>query len=117
MDFENLLDQLYQSWSKTTGANEDGYHWYSNDDGDEIRCSDPKDDEDFFIIGSGDGAFAEKENVNFIIFAWSTIPTIIEKYRELQDDYERLDVKNDELKAELIEEIALRQFEEDKPYE
>ena len=117
MDFDTLLDQLYQSWSKTTGANEEGYHWYSNDYGDEIQCSHPNEKHGDFPIIGGEGVMADKENVNFIIFAWSTLPVIIEKYRELQDDYERLDVKNDQLKAELIEEIALRQHEEDKSYE
>lgn len=106
-NLDRLLDDLYQSWSKTNGA-----AWHTDDSDDGIcKLLALTGEGEPFVVGE-----AAEADADFIALAWNAVPFLIEKYRELEDAYERLEYKTDQVTADLMEVLSERKFENDEQF-
>ena len=103
-DFNYLLDEVYQAWSKTTGAANGS--WEVSSTG--IDCHLPALNDYLTVFSFDEYWEPSDDDTKFVVMAHAAIPWLINKCRELEDEAARLDIEKDELTA-----LAVRTWKED----
>lgn len=108
MDIREFIDELYQLWAKTTGA--ENMYWMPEEDVD--RYAGGPNTYNIFAVGENetkhDIAFDFRENdANFITAIHGALPDLVRRTHEALDEADRLDEQRDD------QEFRIAQLEAD----
>ncbi|WP_198586482.1 hypothetical protein [Mycobacteroides abscessus] len=109
MDIREFLDELYQLWAKTTGA--ENQYWMPANNGD------PDDTDYWFIKSVGEEGeenayvvadILNNRDVDFITAIHGALPDLVRRTHEALDEADRLDEQRDEQEVRIarLEEIV-----------
>jgi hypothetical protein len=99
-DFEDLLDRLYQVFSKTSYCEKRSWDYGFEDEGrDPLNIYAVDDEGDFKFIA----ALTSEADADFVTMAHAAIPTVARVALEFKDEAERADRRRDECERLLAE--------------
>ena len=99
-DFEDLLDRLYQVFSKTSYCEKRSWDYGFEDEGrDPLNVYAVDQDGDFKFVA----AFTNEADAEFVTLVHAAITTVVRESHEAKDEAERADRRRDECERLLAE--------------
>jgi hypothetical protein len=109
MDERELVDELYQAWSRTTGVKDKWWQYTdTGETGFDIHANDK--------YGTGDfiGYFDNKADAEFLIVAQGIVPELVRIYLAALDEADRADRDHDARECRILElEVEVNELKDD----